>query len=753
VTSSEPRATPAVEQPTSPRRVARGKVLLFALLGVIAYLSVGVLLVPKWVQQELAVTVADAFGARLMVRRVIFNPLTLNATLEAVTFVSAGGAEATTIGRLTLGFSPVSPLTSARRLRIVRAEQAEFTLHLPAADAGLQPIMVALDDTLTRLSNERRLRISRLEVIGAVGEIVPGNASPAQPLFLQDLDVRLNGVDSGKRLRADFRLRSTVNGTARLAASGWLIPQPVTVNTRVMMTGSDLSLSDFWLAGPRGGISAGRVAATATLQYRDARVRLAGRVNASDLTVPDAYPANAATVGALMINDLYFQSEPQHLAIGELKLQRPELTVTRDADGRLHRPAWFFNTLAAADQERTVVRHVSFDDGRVTFFDHTLAPPATLTFDQLNGRAEPRRVSPTFVRRLTVHGRVASGAGQVVVTWQPGSPLAAASFSLELRSAGLQKLGPYLAAATGHTAVAGTADFRVRGRVLNRTLRLENHASLQGLRLAPAFDEAADNVLPVELALALLEDQTGRAAIDVPVARTVIGPGFKLESLLRDQVSAFVTEVTAAPFDVVGALVNRPGEAMRRVAFAAGDATINPDAATSLIALRDALEQRPRLGVAIRPGYDLEIDGVTLARRQVRLHVALATSEAPGGRASEGSPAFGNPKVQRVLDEFADKRLEREKRLAFQEQFPESGEGYYAAVYEALVATEPVSPNAFRSLARYRGRAVVDNLIDAGIDAGRLQVADQPAGFYPDSPVAELELESLTENRELQQPF
>ena len=46
---------------------------------------------------------------------------------------------------------------------------------------------------------------------------------------------------------------------------------------------------------------------------------------------------------------------------------------------------------------------------------------------------------------------------------------------------------------------------------------------------------------------------------------------------------------------------------------------------------------------------------------------------------------------------------------------------FYEAVFERIVELEPLSETAVRVLAAHRAQAIVDTLLEAGIDPGRLQ--------------------------------
>ena len=100
---------------------------------------------------------------------------------------------------------------------------------------------------------------------------------------------------------------------------------------------------------------------------------------------------------------------------------------------------------------------------------------------------------------------------------------------------------------------------------------------------------------------------------------------------------------------------------------------------------------------------------------------------------------FSDPKVQVVLDEFAGSRLGATAVNLIAESFDLSAdtaeqpppahvqEAYYRALFDALVMQEQIGERALFSLARYRARAVIDQLAQEGIERNRLSRGGQQA--------------------------
>jgi hypothetical protein len=165
------------------------------------------------------------------------------------------------------------------------------------------------------------------------------------------------------------------------------------------------------------------------------------------------------------------------------------------------------------------------------------------------------------------------------------------------------------------------------------------------------------------------------------------------------------------------------------VPFTPGEAALNDRALATIGQLAEALNARPRLGLRVLGGYDEQADRTALARQQIQLHVLLATA-GPTINARPRPVDFASPRAQDVLDEFAGERLAAERVTEIERLF-DCGDGdlallcrrgYYAAIFDALVANEEIANPALNRLARFRALSIVDALTGVGIEPARLEV-------------------------------
>jgi hypothetical protein len=454
--------------------------------------------------------------------------------------------------------------------------------------------------------------------------------------------------------------------------------------------------------------------------------------DATMLTVPAAFASNLTAGAGGAFLDAAF-----------VRFERPDATIVRDAAGMLRAPAW----LAAPGDDRAAaclsLGGFETNGGRVRLKDDAVAPSVQLEFRDVTAAARRKPGRSAATAEIEVEARIGA-AGSVSLETRTGQPAGhhPDRFSLTARNVELQPLSPYFRRIFGRDIVAGVGAGTLQQERHGETLRFDNEFSIDGLRLADPDQDSADEQSAHEVAVALSTDAAGRTEFVVQGSMSDSST-HAVASVFAESLAAHLDDLDGRPFGVLGELAGRPGAVLDEIAFLPGSAEMAPAATDTLELLASALDQRPQLGMRVRPAYDLEADGAAIAAQQVRLHIALATSRSTRERGDTSEPDFDDPRVRDVLDEFAGARLSETQRRAIAGNVREKATAY-RDIYLALIDKERVSETLLRRLARFRARSVIDALDRAGIDRQRLRMADALDTAATDAPTVTLKLEAET---------
>jgi hypothetical protein len=288
--------------------------------------------------------------------------------------------------------------------------------------------------------------------------------------------------------------------------------------------------------------------------------------------------------------------------------------------------------------------------------------------------------------------------------------------ALELEGLPASALTAFAARAFGRGLASGQVALTIEQRQVNGQYHGSVQVRARELSLAPG-----GTALPLELALALLEDADGRVALRAPLAVDAEDAlGAALAQALRDELERLAAE----PFATLGAAVGDSGERLERLEFVAGSADADAALEAALDRFAEALAARPRLAVVLPAAFHPVHDRHALAARQVELHVALATAEA-AFRARPAALDFASARVREVLEEFAGERFGPDWLASVRARFEgEEETAYGRALFELLAASEPIADAALQRLAHFRGRALSQGLVTRGIAPARIAVGE-----------------------------
>lgn len=449
------------------------------------------------------------------------------------------------------------------------------------------------------------------------------------------------------------------------------------------------------------------------LVFRDADMRDARISSPADGDIVAVPRLHAASIAVDMSNYSTF--------VDNLRFEGSEFRLERKAAGGLNLPGWLVRLAIDPAAAMITLGRAEIVGARASFTDRQIVPPVRLEADAINGGILRQGAGSATTVDVDLKGRlVDAGFVTLVTRLRASDPHNPANVKLTLTDFDLTAISPYFREVTGHGVSAGRLDLDFGYQRDDSSLETQGRVSINELRLDEPADSATREAWPLEIAVALLEDSNGYIGITLPARSMPAEAGPTVAALLTSRLRGLVLAMTANPLEEMAVIAGLPDEPLNRVSFQAGSAETAPTAAARMTALSAALAARPRLGLRIYPAYDPVVDRLALAARQLRLHVALATSEGPPGQAVEKPIDFNHSRVRGILDEFSAARLSPSLRATISRDHSDQDENFYRAVFAALVENEKVPVTALERLAGYRAQSFINALKTNGVSAARL---------------------------------
>ena len=331
------------------------------------------------------------------------------------------------------------------------------------------------------------------------------------------------------------------------------------------------------------------------------------------------------------------------------------------------------------------------------------------------------------------------------------------------RNVDMSRLTPYMATFAGRKIESGKLSLDLEYKIQQRQLKGENKIVIDRLKLGERVESPTATSLPLDLAIAILQDSDGIINLGMPVSGSLDDPEFSYGGLIWKAITNVLTKIVTAPFRALGALFGGSGEKVESIAFEPGARQLTPPEREKLLKIAAVLGKRPKLALAVG-GLYADVDRVALQEVQLRRAVLTQSGLTLSERGDPGPISLRQPKIQAALEALYAERIGKSELEALKEGFRSANPGqleenvtdkvmsrltgllrekktlnedevaqlkgadFYAVLFERLRGKEKVGDDILQALAQARGTGAVDILKANGVAAERLQLLPPEKG-------------------------
>jgi len=345
-------------------------------------------------------------------------------------------------------------------------------------------------------------------------------------------------------------------------------------------------------------------------------------------------------------------------------------------------------------------------------------------------------------------------------------PAAYTDMSVLFRNLEMTRLTPYSGKFVGRRIDSGKLSLDLKYFIENGKLKGDNQVIVEHIELGEEIDSPDAVSLPLNLAIAILEDANGVIDLGLPVSGDLQDPKFSYGQLIWKAFANLIKKLATAPFRALGALLGGESETLDAILFENGSAELLPPEVEKLANLAKALEKRPNLRLVVQGQYSQEMDGKALKALQIKRHI----TERQGLTLAPGEDPdildFGNPDIQLALETAFTERFGAEAlhEITAGAQPPTKGQdeadaskeevkiqdpaALWKTLYDRMMDEEPLEESVLINLGGARAQAVLQELHGVrGIPLERVVLKDSKV-LKPGKPVqAKLALEVLEAKR------
>jgi hypothetical protein len=596
--------------------------------------------------------------------------------------------------------------------------------------------------------------------------------APAAEFVLADIDIGVDDIADDPKSAWPLRARVLARTGGELAIDGKLTNGGTQGDLHAKLAGLSLKpLQPYLGATTTLMLADGLANAEGRVQYGTGQAGYQGSFALQDLALVEG-EKRSDFLKWKSLGTRKLSVTPARLAVGDLVLDGLDTRLIIDADKsanfsrvvRKQASAPASQTQPGVEKAESSDFQVSIDRLRITrgqllFADYSLALPFGTNIRNLNGSLDGLGNVHGRPGQLELDGEVDDyGQARAFGGIDLFKPTDFTDVTVTFRNVDMPRLTPYSATFAGRRIDSGKLSLDLQYRINQRQLSGDNLVVIDSLTLGERVESPQAKDLPLDLAIAILQDGDGRIDLGVPVSGNLDDPEFSYGQIVWKAFINVIGKVITSPFRALGSLLGGD-EGIDAVAFEAGQSGLTAPEREKLTKLAGALGKRPKLALDIHGVY-AGADRLALQDLQLRRALAASLDRPVEDDADPGPMATDDPKVQAALETLFAQRFGGGELAALREGFrqvnPErvaeagkdkvmsrlaglfrekqtlsesdlarlKGADLHVVLYEKLRDKETVSDDRLRALAKARGEAAMAVLKAASAPLNRIGLLD-----------------------------
>lgn len=652
-----------------------------------------------------------------------------------------------------------------------RAGRIELVEALKALGAGKRPADKAVASA-SEAAPPWRYQVGKVEVADLGLRLVDASVQPAFELVLEHVAAETTGLSEDMSAPLPVKLSFDFASGGRFEAQGRVVPAAAAADVEFRLAELALKPAQPFLAAKTTlTLADGKLSLLGRALYDDKGPNVKGEFALKDLRLSE--PGSSKPLLAWKsLATRRFSFAPNRLDLGELTLAGLDTQLLIDKEKNINvkrvlkaqseeKPAAAQSPPSAAPPAPTFTVNIDrlrFIKGEMDFADESLILPFATRIHDLRGSIAGLSNRPGAVGQIELEGAVdeygmARAAGQVEL----GNPTNGLDMRVQFRNIEMTRLTPYMATFAGRKIDSGKLSLDLEYKIKQRQLTGDNQVIMDQLTLGERVESPTAKDLPLDLAIALLQDADGRIDLGLPVSGSLDDPQFSYGALIWKAITNVITKIVTAPFRALGALFGS-GEQLEEITFEPGALELTPPEREKAMKLATALGKRPKLSLMLTGVY-ADADRTALQDVRLRRTVLARSGQSVPEAGDPGPISTQQPKIREALEALYKERFGAADLAALKEGFRKANPGqleesvtgkfisrlsgllrekktlsedeigrlkgadFYGVLFERLREREEIPDARLQELAQQRSNTLRVLLESAGVPASRLTVA------------------------------
>ncbi|MDY0326643.1 MAG: DUF748 domain-containing protein [Arcobacteraceae bacterium] len=316
----------------------------------------------------------------------------------------------------------------------------------------------------------------------------------------------------------------------------------------------------------------------------------------------------------IFVNNLSFDQSKNQLDIKHIDIKSPYIFAQIDKNKNLNFTKLNKNTNTTPSQNESIpmnikVGSLDIKKGAMDFEDLTLPIHFKLSNRNINGtfsEFDTKSTKPTIIKLDGSIGQY--GYMKINGDLVHNDLKSYTNLKIDFDNIALNELSGYSGKFVGRKIEDGKLTLDLKYYIEKSKLDAKNNLVISQIKLGDKIESEEAVSLPLELAIAILEDRNGIIDIKLPIKGDLDNPQFSIAPIVWQAFTNILAKAITAPFSLLGSLFGFGEDEINSVPFYFGNSDITPVQKESLDKIAQILQSRPKLAIEINPSYDAKED-------------------------------------------------------------------------------------------------------------------------------------------------
>ena len=349
------------------------------------------------------------------------------------------------------------------------------------------------------------------------------------------------------------------------------------------------------------------------------------------------------------------------------------------------------------------------NNAKMTFEDKNLPIPFKTNMTKLNGEFSRLNSSSSKPTKLKLEGAVDEyGYTKITGTVDINDIKLLTDTNLLFKNIAIKNFTPYSGKFVGREIESGKLNLDLKYNIKKSDLNAQNSIIISDIKLGKNVKSPDAVNLPLELAIALLEDTEGVIDLNLPVAGNVDDPQFSIAPIVWKVFTNLIVKAITSPFRLLASAFGLKEEDIKSLEFEFGKDEILTSEKESLDNIAKILSKKPKLAIKVKQAYHKQKDKI--AMQDIKFEKFLEKKMKKIVQGDEYKEALedlykdidGAKKLNDIEKQFT--KLNKNKK----EEFDTTA--YVEYLRKTLASKQKVEVNELELLAKKRAENIVNYL-------------------------------------------